>query len=400
MWARIRFDLPWSDLLFACVQCFVPSKRTSLLSGIEQYWSSGEPALVCFSVRSGFDLLLQALQLPPKSEILFSALNVKGMIKIVKRHSLNPVPLDLDLDYMAPNVKDLERAITPRTRAIVVAHLFGTRLQLDEIFDMARRHNLFIIEDCAQAFDGKAYSGHSLADVSMFSFGPLKTATALGGSIVKIRNKELLSKMRDLQSQYPVQSQSAYLTRLLKFAGLKVVTSRGVFSFVFRMFQLRGEDYEDAMTDTVRGVAQLGSSKKLRQQPAAALLAMLDRRLKRWKADGLADRTRVGQFLFTILDGEVPCPGEKNSIHTYWVFPIFAKNPSSLIRELRKAGFDGARLGRSEAVAAPEDRQEFTPVNAKEILSKMVILPCYVGMPKDVLERLAQVVKQGVKTNM
>ena len=396
MWARIRFDLSWSDILFACVQCFSSSKRTVLLERIEQYWSLGEPALVCFSVRSGFDLLLQALQWPPKSEILFSALNVKGMIKIVKRHNLTSVPLDLALDYMAPNVKDLERAITPRTRAIVVAHLFGTRLQLDEIFEMARRHNLFIIEDCAQAFDGKSYSGHSLADVSMFSFGPLKTASALGGAIVKVQNKEVLGTMRVLQSQYPVQSQSAYFTRLLKFAGLKVLTSRTVFSFVFRVFQLRAQDYEDAMSNTVRSVAQLGSSKKLRQQPADALLAMLDHRLKRWKVDGLADRTRVGQMLNMILDGAVPCPGEKNPIHTYWVFPILANNPSVLIQELRKAGFDGARLGRSEAVAAPVDRQELTPIHAKEILSKMVILPCYVDMPMDALKRLAGVVKKEV----
>ena len=71
---------------------------------------------------------MSALDWPENSEILYSALNVKGMVKIAERHGLQPVPVDLELDSMGPSLEALERAITPQSRAIVVAHLFGTRL--------------------------------------------------------------------------------------------------------------------------------------------------------------------------------------------------------------------------------------------------------------------------------
>src|SRR5690606_31664613 len=128
----------------------------------------------------------------------FSALNIKGMIKIVDRQGLTPVPIDLDIEHMAPRLELIERAITPATRAIVVAHLFGTRLDLAPLAAIARRRGIMLIEDCAQAFDGSRYRGHPEADVSMFSFGPLKTATALGGAILRVRDPALLSRMREI----------------------------------------------------------------------------------------------------------------------------------------------------------------------------------------------------------
>ena len=280
MWARIRLDIAPADLAFGVFRCLIPDDRKRLLKETENFWDAEANTLVSFSVRSGFDLLLQVLAFPPKSEILFSALNIKGMIKIAKRHELVPVPVDLDREHMGPNLDVLERAITPQTRAIVVAHLFGTRLDLDPLCALAKHHNLFIIEDCAQAFDGPTFSGHPEADASLFSFGPLKTATALGGALLRIRDLELAARMRTLQSSYPIQSQKAYLKRILKFGAFTLITSPRMFGWVAGIFRLKGEDYEDAISDKVREVASLGSAKKIRQQPSTALCAMMHRRLR------------------------------------------------------------------------------------------------------------------------
>lgn len=392
MWARIRLDIAPADLAFGLFRCLIPGDRNRLLQEIESFWDSEANTLVSFSVRSGFDLLLQVLAFPPKSEILFSALNIKGMIKIAKRHGLIPVPVDLDREHMGPNLELLERAITPQTRAIVVAHLFGTRLDLDSLGSLAKRHNLFIIEDCAQAFDGPTFAGHPEADASLFSFGPLKTSTALGGALLRIRDLELVARMRTLQSSYPVQSQKSYLKRVLKFGAFTIITSPTLFGWVAKLFRMKGEDYEDAISDKVREVASLGSAKKIRQQPSTALCAMMHRRLRAWKKEHLSGRIQAGESLLALLKNAVVCPGIKNSLHTFWVFPILAEKPDEMIAALRKEGFDGAILSRSEAVSAPDDRPELDPKVAKMVLAQMIILPCYEGMPPDELAREAQTV--------
>ncbi len=396
MWARIRLDISSADLAFGVFRCMFPGDRARILRDIEGFWGAEANTIACFSVRSGFDLLLQALAFPPDSEILFSALNIKGMIKIARRHNLLPVPVDLDVDHMGPTLQSMERAITPQTRAIVVAHLFGTRLDLDALCTLAKRHNLFIIEDCAQAFDGHTFSGHPEADASLFSFGPLKTSTALGGALLRIRDLELAARMRSLQSEYPVQGQGGYLKRLLKFGAFTVITSPKMFGLVAGMFRFGGQDYEDAISEKVREVASLGSVNKIRHQPSTALYAMLQRRLRGWREGHLSARKKMGGSLRGLLQDMVVCPGRKNSLHTFWVFPIVVDKPKAIIAALRKAGFDGAILSRSEAVAPPDDRPELDPVVARKTLSQMIILPCYPGIPLSELTRQAAVVTREI----
>ncbi len=231
----------------------------------------------------------------------------------------------------------------------------------------------------------------------MFSFGPLKTATALGGALLRVKDPALLARMRQIQSAYPRQSRGDFLVRVLKFAGLKIITSRPVFALIHRLFSAGGKDYEDSVSNSVRGVAKLGNSKRLRYQPSDAMLALLDRRLRLWRDGSLSARRGVGEDLSRLLGDGVTQPALENPIHTYWVFPILVDEPGKLIRKLRDSGFDGANLPRSEAVAAPDDRPELTPEVARDALARLLILPCYPGLPRAELEREARLVLESLK---
>lgn len=162
------------------------------------------------------------------------------------------------------------------------------------------------------------------------------------------------------------------------------------------MFRFGGQDYEDAISEKVREVASLGSVTKIRHQPSTALYAMLQRRLRGWREGHLSARKKMGESLRGLLQDMVVCPGRKNSLHTFWVFPIVVDKPKAIIAALRKAGFDGAILSRSEAVAPPDDRPELDPVVARKTLSQMIILPCYPGIPLSELTRQAAVVTREI----
>ena len=394
MWARTQLHIGWRDLVSGAMACLNPGEREVLAKRAEDYWSDDRHTLATFSVRAGFDLLLQTLDLEHGDEIVFSAINVKGMAKIAKSHGLVTVPLDLDVAKLAPCPEQLERILTPRSKVLVVAHLFGAVLDLDAVFDVARRHGLVIVEDCAQAFDGQAYPGHPNADVSMFSFGPLKTATALGGGLIRLRDKQLADRMRETQRTYPIQSNKSHFKRVVKFCLFKFISLPAVFGFIYRVLRLLGRDYDDAIGEQVRNVAPQGSAKKYRRRPSAALLNLLVRRLYTFSEGELGALTERGSYLLSKLGSEVIVPGTVNPRHHFWLFPVIAKNPKRFIAELKERGYDSSGWLRSKAVAPPDDRQELRPNNAEQILHDLVFVPCYPSMSEKELAREAQAITE------
>lgn len=394
MWARTQLKIGWCDLMYGAAACFGGGRRDVAQRAVESYWTADDDTIASYSVRSGFDLLLQALDFEPGSEVIFSALNVKGMVKIVSRLGLTPVPADLDIAHFGPTIEALEAAVSPNSKMLIIAHLFGTVLDMAPYVAFARKHDLILVEDCAQVFDGHGYLGSEDADVRLFSFGPLKTATALGGALVRVKEAGLRVKMRSLQAAYPLQTNANQLSRVVKFGALKLVTSRLGMRAIYRGFRLFGRDYQDALSDKVRGVAKLGSSKQLRYQPATALLKLMNRRLQAHAQGALNARSAQGRLLTRKIGDAVVLPGQANRVHSYWVFPLIVDQPAAFIRGLRARGFDCADLPRSQAVPPPDGRPGLEAVTAAQALADMVIVPCYPGMPEAELERLAAEIKK------
>jgi perosamine synthetase len=394
MWVRTQLKIGWRDLLAGAWNCFKSKDREALKRSVESFFSDNDDTIVTYSVRSGFDLLIQALDLKPGDEVIFSALNVKGMVRVVRDAGLVSVPVDLDLTSMGPSLAKLEQAITPRSRVFVVAHLFGTRLDLDPIFDLCRTRGIVSVEDCAQAFNGRAYPGSLKADLNMFSFGPIKTSTALGGALIRVRDNAVRGRMRALQAAYPVQPDGKQLKRILQFMGLKLITSRFVLGAIYRYYHSRGQDYEDSLADKVRDVAPLKTAKNLRFQPSTAMLALLNRRLEEFDIQAIRARTNKGETLRDLIGGSVAMPAQANSHHDYWVFPLIVDEPRKFIDGLRAEGFDAADLPRSQHIAAPKDRPELEPEVAAHVMRDLVVIPCYDTMPDAELKRQAEVIKR------
>lgn len=393
MWIRKRIDIGWSDLGCGLFRSIVPGDRHGLQTRLERAWSPSDDALACLSVRSGWDLLLAGLALPAGSEVLMSAITIPDMSRIVAAHGLRAVPVDVCPRTAAPTVEGIRRVLTPVGRAILVAHLFGTRIDLDPIVEFSRQQGLVLIEDAAQLYDGSGDTGHPGALASMYSFGPIKTSTALGGALLRVRDRDLLSKIRGLQQGYRVAARGAYARRVFKYLLFKSLSYSLPFAALVRGCRLVGLSYDQLLNTAARGFPGAAFFERIRRQPSAPLLAVMNRRLASFDSARLARRAALGRNLTRMLDGRVTLVGDHSLLNHYWVFPILVAEPSRLIDALARAGFD-ATQGRSlSVVEPPSGRADAEPSLARRLLAQLVYLPCYPEMDDRELARLAEVVK-------
>lgn len=400
MLPRGKLDIGWADLGVAARACLQMGDRGAAQRRVAAAWSDAGEALACLSVRSGFDLLLQALALPAGSEILVSAITIRDMTRIIEHHGLVPVPVDLDMATLSVPVAQLERAVTPSTRAILVAHLFGSRMPLDEVARFAKERGLLLIEDCAQAFVGPDYRGHPASDACLFSFGPIKTATALGGGIVTVRDATLRERMRALQARYPVQSRWRYLKRVVTYGVFKLATVPVLYRALTTACTLLGKDHDTVIAGATRGFPGPGLITNIRQQPSEPLLQLLARRITQFAPGRIEWRARIGSSVADLLP-EGAVPGRRAAEHSYWVFPVQASQPDRVMRALWRQGFDATRAASSlYVVDPPPDRPELDPSEARRVMDQVLYLPVYPALSGRDRVRLARAAAEALKPDV
>lgn len=393
MWARKRIDIGWRDLVVAAFYALFPGSRAAAQQSAEHTWPGSDDVIACLSVRSGLDLMLGRLALPAGSEVLVSAVTIADMVTILRHHGLVAVPIDVDPADMSPSLKDIEAAITPRTKAMLIAHLFGTRLPLQPFAEKAREHGLLLWEDCAQAFDGR-YSGHPQADAVMFSFGPIKTATALGGGLLRVRDRDLLARMRSAQEAWPIQEtwsgSRAFASRVARYAVLKFVSGRIAFGVLLAILKMLGRDPDRVLASAVRNFPGDQLIVQLRHRAPAAMLRLLARRLRTFRADRYDRQAQLGRRLAGRLASVAECPGVAAAAHSFWVFPVCVRHSAPMLTALRAAGFDASAGSQLRAVPAADGSLQSTP-NAARIVTESVFLPLYPELTEGAVDRLADV---------
>jgi perosamine synthetase len=394
VYARHRLDISVGEVFFGVLSCGRRLRREKLEVEVLRRCSLEEEGLVCFSVRSGWDLWLGVQGLRAGDEILVSAITHPDMIRIIQGHGLRAVPVDIDPETLAPRPWMLGAALTARTRVVLIAHLFGGRMDLDPVSRFARKRGLLLVEDCAQAFQGPERMGDPVADVSMYSFGTLKTSTALGGAILRVRDREVLDRMRGIQASYPSQGRGGYLKKLLGILGIVVVSLPLPYGLFARGCTRCGCDLDALVGGAVRGFPSDEPAatffRRLWHQPCAPLLAMLSRRLRTFDAKRLAMRTKTGERFASRLRLLDLHPGRHSSRRTHWLFPVVVADPEALVADLRRHGLDASRSTSSIAVVdTPPGRS--SPAEASLMMSGVVFLPVYPELPSqdfDVMARL------------
>src|SRR6185436_8042319 len=142
-----------------------------------------------------------ALGIGAGDEVIVPDLTFASPVNTVLIAGATPVIVDVEPDYWTIDPAEIRKAITPRTRAILPVHVYGQPCRMDAILEIAREHDLRVIEDCAEAH-GARYQGRtvgSFGDVGCFSFFANKVITTGEGGMCVTRSPELAARMKLLR---------------------------------------------------------------------------------------------------------------------------------------------------------------------------------------------------------
>eukprot|EP00744_Colponema_vietnamica_P000667 GILI01001178.1.p1 GENE.GILI01001178.1~~GILI01001178.1.p1 ORF type:complete len:500 (+),score=142.25 GILI01001178.1:87-1502(+) len=393
----IFIDIPWNLMFRTLLKNFVPLDHKRLTQQVESIWSPEGNALATLSVRSALDCWLQVMNFPKGSEIIMSAINIPDMVNVIRFHGLVPVPLDIDLDTLAPKVEELEATITPRTKAVLIAHIYGARYDMGPMAEVAHRHKLLVIEDCAESFSGLEYTGHPESDITLFSFGPIKVATALGGALARVKDGEVLAAMRALHEAYPIQPRKVYVEKLLKYSVVGFGLNEPIApTLLIPPLSAMGVDHKALAVSMVRSFPPSEDFlQKFRLRPCAPLLQLLAHRLTNFDKAAFLSGTDKGRLMESLLCPNVIVPGKKAFLRNYWLFPVLVSDRINVFNELVAAGLD-SYLGATQLalVEAPQFAQYRDPVAARHLMENVIYLPISKLVPDHAIQRMASVINR------
>lgn len=270
-----------------CLDSTWISSKGKFVSAFEEQFANYTGIKYATAVSNGtiaLHLALVALGIGPGDEVIVPTLTYIASVNAVAYTGATPVFVDSLESTWQMDPEDVKRKITPRTRAIMAVHLYGHPCEMDELVAIAKSHNLFLVEDCAEAF-GSLYKGRhvgSFGDISIYSFFGNKTITTGEGGMV-------------------VTNDDTLYDRAVHFKGQGLAKHREYWHDVI------GYNYRMTNICAAIGLAQL--------EQAEDFLA-LKRRIAEWYRSGLKDVPVIFH------------PEAESVRHSYWMCSILVNDPA------------------------------------------------------------------------
>jgi dTDP-4-amino-4,6-dideoxygalactose transaminase len=158
----------------------------------------------CANGTDALQIAMMALNLKPGDEVITPSFTYIATTEVIALLGLKPVFVEVNKDTFCVDAEAIEKAITPKTKAIVPVHLYGQAADMNAIMEIAKKHNLFVIEDNAQAIgsdyhltDGSVVKTGTIGDIGCTSFFPSKNLGCYGdGGAIFTNNEELAKKIK------------------------------------------------------------------------------------------------------------------------------------------------------------------------------------------------------------
>lgn len=166
-------------------------------------WIGSKYAVATSSGTTALHLCVRALGIGPGDEVITTPFSFIASANCILYEKAKPVFVDIDPQTLNIDVNKIEEKITKKTKAILLVHIFGYPVELDKIYALAKKYNLALIEDAAEAL-GATYRGKKLGswgNLTVFAFYPNKQMTTAEGGMITTNNKKQYQLLKSLVNQ-------------------------------------------------------------------------------------------------------------------------------------------------------------------------------------------------------
>jgi perosamine synthetase len=315
-----------------CLDSTWISSRGEFITRFEQAFAEYTGVRYAASVCNGTvanHLALLALGLEPGDEVIVPTLTYFASANAIAYVGATPVFVDSQPDTWQMDPDDVRRKLTPRTKAILVVHVYGHPADMDALLAIAQEHNLYVVEDCAEAFGARWAGRHvgGFGHIAAFSFFGSKTVTTGEGGMVVTNDLELHRRVAHLRNQGQAEERRYW---------------HDVIGYNYRMTNICA----------AIGLAQMERADELMERKLA-----LARRYDALLAGLPVERHRSGS---------------PHALHAYWMYSVLV--PDATGRGERLRGHQRDTVMQQMAIAGVETRPVFFPLHT---------LPMYRGLGRE-----------------
>ena len=188
-----------------CIDSEWISSAGKYLEDFEKKWSNycgAEEGIAVTNGTSALQVAFKSLNLKPGDEVIMPSFTIISCATAIIEAGGKPILVDCYPDTWCLNIEQMKEKINNRTKAILVVHMFGHPAEMDPVMKIVKRHNLYLVEDAAEAH-GATYNNKrvgSFGDLACFSFYANKLITTGEGGMVLSNNKKLTKKIRSLRN--------------------------------------------------------------------------------------------------------------------------------------------------------------------------------------------------------
>ena len=363
----LSFYNPKTTIFNAIQALLLRNPKERLSQQISEFLGS-EHVVLTKSGRQALYLALKSLGVTTGEEVIVPAFVCSVVPEAVVRAGGTPVFCDVERGGVNMDIRDIERLITPRTKAVIFAYIFGLPSNAAAITELCRKRNLILIEDCAQAF-GASFQGQILGtfgDFSVFSFGISKPLGAIGGGALYCRDEEHFKKVDEETSL--LKDKTTPINPYIELIASSFIFSKYIYPLLVpfiehhaieRREQNNTGEFSLRMRDIEASIASVKFSQTLKDMPF---------------------RRRNAECYEKYLSDLFEFPAVvKTSSPAYLFFPVFGE--IEMYERLKNLGLPVRRVEFGNLDSDPAfSNYTFSNTNEKELQKKYFLLPLHFSL--------------------